>query len=129
MIKVVHSGNRRQFAELLERQFRLRHEIFVKGRGWVEFEQDGIYEKDQYDNESATYLIAVDELQNVVGCFRLYPTVLPHMLSEHFAHLVQRAIPKENDLFELTRFAIHKSQRGSPHYFNLLTAIQEYGLR
>jgi acyl-homoserine lactone synthase len=55
--------------------------------------------------------------------------VLPHMLSEHFAYLVQRTIPKENDLLELTRFAIHKSQRGSPHYFELLTAIQEYGLR
>jgi acyl-homoserine lactone synthase len=129
MIKVVHKGNRRQFADMLDRQFRLRHEIFVKGRGWTEFEIDGVHEKDRYDNDSALYMIAVDEMENVAGGFRLYPTTLPHMLTERFPNLVDRTILQRSDLLELTRFAMRKTERRSSHYFELLVATQEYGLR
>jgi acyl-homoserine lactone synthase len=128
MIRVVHKDNRSQFSDLLDRQFRLRHEIFVKGRGWTEFETDGIYEMDQYDNDSTVYLIALDELENVAGGFRLYPTTLPHMLSEQFANLVDRTVPGRTDLLELTRFAMRKTERRSLCYFELLVAMQEYGL-
>jgi acyl-homoserine lactone synthase len=128
MIKLVNSGNRSRFARILDRQFRLRHEIFVKGRGWNEFEVDGVYEKDPYDNAAAAYMIAVDEMDNVAGGFRLYPTTLPHMLSEQFPNLVDRAVPRRRDLLEITRFAMRKTQRRSAHYFELLVAIQEYGL-
>jgi acyl-homoserine lactone synthase len=129
MIRVVDSGNCRQFADILEGQFRLRHDIFVKERGWTEFEIDGIYEKDRYDNDSAVYVIAVDETENVAGGFRLYPTTLPHMLTEQFSNLVEGQIPRRSDVLELTRFAMRKSDRRSSHYFELLLAIQEYGLR
>ena len=128
MIKVVHSGNRSRFAKILDRQFRLRHEIFVKGRGWTDFEIDGVYEKDPYDNAAATYIIAVDEMDNVAGGFRLYPTALPHMLSEQFPNLVDRSVPRRSDLLEITRFAMRKTERRSAHYFELLVAIQEHGL-
>jgi acyl-homoserine lactone synthase len=128
MINVVREDNRRQYSELLDRQFRLRHEIFVKERGWAEFETDGIYEKDAYDNNSAIYLIAADELGNVAGGFRLYPTILPHMLSEQFPNLTDGAVPRRSDLFELTRFAMRKTERRSERYWELLVAIQEYGL-
>jgi acyl-homoserine lactone synthase len=128
MIKLVHNGNRSRFAKILDRQFRLRHEIFVKGRGWREFEVGGIYEKDPYDNGAASYMIAVDEMDNVAGGFRLYPTTLPHMLSEQFPNLVDRTVPRRRDLLEITRFAMRKTQRRSVHYFELLVAIQEYGL-
>src|SRR3954453_23946269 len=128
MIKVVHNGNRSRCSDLLDRQFRLRHEVFVKERGWTRFEIDGIYEKDRYDDDSAIYLIALDECEHVAGGFRLYPTVLPHMLSEHFANLVDRAVPGGADLLELTRFAMRRTERRSRHYFELLVAIQQYGL-
>jgi acyl-homoserine lactone synthase len=128
MIRVVHSGNRSRFSKLLDRQFRLRHEIFVKGRGWSEFEVDGVYEKDSYDNAAAVYVIAVDEADNVAGGFRLYPTTLPHMLSEQFPNLVDGAVPSRRDVLEITRFGIQKAQRRSVHYFELLVAMQEYGL-
>jgi acyl-homoserine lactone synthase len=129
MIRVVHNGNSRQFAGTLDDQFRLRHDIFVKGRGWTEFEIDGIHEKDRYDNDSAVYVIAVDEMGSVAGGFRLYPTTLPHMLSEQFSNLVNGKIPRQSDVLELTRFAMRKTERRSSHYFELLLAIQEYGLR
>jgi acyl-homoserine lactone synthase len=129
MIRVVDSGNCRQFAGILDSQFRLRHDIFVKERGWTEFEIDGIYEKDRYDNDSAVYVIAVDETGKVAGGFRLYPTILPHMLIEQFPDLVEGKIPQQSDMLELTRFAMRKTERRSHHYFELLLAIQEYGLR
>jgi acyl-homoserine lactone synthase len=129
MIRVVHSGNNRQFAGILDAMFRLRHDVFVKERGWTEFETDGIYEKDQYDNDAAVYMIAVDATEDVAGGFRLYPTTSPHMITEQFRDLVDGTIPQRSDLLELTRFAMRKSQRRSSHYFELLLAIQEYGLR
>jgi acyl-homoserine lactone synthase len=129
MIRVVDSGNRRQFSDILHGQFRLRHDIFVKERGWTEFEIDGIYEKDRYDNDSAVYVIAADEAEDVAGGFRLYPTTLPHMLTEHFSNLVEGKIPRQSDVLELTRFAMRKTERRSHRYFELLLAIQEYGLR
>jgi acyl-homoserine lactone synthase len=128
MIRVVDNSNRRRFAKILDLQFRLRHEIFVKGRGWSEFEVDGVYEKDSYDNAFTSYIIAADESENVAGGFRLYPTTLPHMLSDEFPNLVDRNVPRRRDLLELTRFAMRKTERRSAHYFELLIAIQEYGL-
>jgi acyl-homoserine lactone synthase len=128
MIRIVDSGNRRQFTDILDGQFRLRHDVFVKERGWTEFEIDGIYEKDRYDNDSAVYVIAAGE-ENVAGGFRLYPTTLPHMLTEQFSNLVEGKIPRRSDVLELTRFAMRKTERRSYHYFELLLAIQEYGLR
>lgn len=128
MIEIVNSGNAKRHQDLLDRQFRLRHDIFVKERGWTEFDIDGTHERDQYDDDNATYLIATDDSGAVAGGFRLYPTVLPHMLSETFSQLVEGAMIQRSDVFELTRFGMRKSERRSRHYFELLTAIQEYGL-
>jgi acyl-homoserine lactone synthase len=127
-IKVINDSNGRQFARLLDQQFRLRHEVFVNGCDWAGLEVDGIHAKDQYDNESAVYLIAVDEMKTTAGGFRLYPTTLPHMLAEQFPKLVDRTILRRRDLLELTRFAMRNKDRRSRHYFELLVAIQEYGL-
>jgi acyl-homoserine lactone synthase len=128
MIEIIHSGNAGQFGDLLDKQFRLRHEVFVGERGWTGFDVDGAHEKDQYDDDAAVYLVAADESGNVAGGFRLYPTVLPHMLSEQFPQLVDGALIRRRDVMELTRFAMRKSERRSRHYFELLLAIQEYGL-
>jgi acyl-homoserine lactone synthase len=128
MIEVIHSGNAGQFGDLLDRQFQLRHEVFVRERGWTAFDVDGTHEKDQYDDDAAVYLVAANDAGAVAGGFRLYPTVLPHMLSEHFTQLCDGALIQRRDVLELTRFAMRKSERRSRHYFELLLAIQEYGL-
>lgn len=128
MIEIINSGNAKRHGDLLDRQFQLRHDIFVKERGWTDFDVDGHRERDQYDDEAAIYLVAADQTGTVAGGYRLYPTVLPHMLSEQFPHLVEGAIIRRSDVLELTRFAMRKSERRSRHYFELLTAIQEYGM-
>jgi acyl-homoserine lactone synthase len=128
MIRVVDRTNRHRYIRTLDLHFRLRHEVFVKERGWKDFDRDGVYEKDQYDNDDATYLISVDERENVVGSFRLYPTVLPHMLSEQFPAMIDGAVLRRIDILELTRLAICRSQRGTQTYFELFLALQEYCL-
>lgn len=128
MIRVIDRTNRHRFIRTLDLHFRLRHEVFVKERGWKDFDLDGVYEKDQYDNDNATYLISVDERENVVGSFRLYPTVLPHMLSEQFPAMIDGAVLRRIDILELTRLAICRNQRGTQTYFELFLALQEYCL-
>lgn len=128
MIEIIHRGNASQYRDLLDKQFLLRHEVFVKERGWSAFDIDGAHERDQYDDDNAIYLVAADADGTVAGGFRLYPTVLPHMLGMQFPQLVEGAIIQRSDVLELTRFAMRKSQRRSRHYFELLVAIQEYGM-
>jgi acyl-homoserine lactone synthase len=128
MIRVVDRTNRHRYIRTLDLHFRLRHEVFVKERGWKDFDRDGVHEKDQYDNDDATYLISVDERENVVGSFRLYPTVLPHMLSEQFPAMIDGAVLRRIDILELTRLAICRNQRGTQTYFELFLALQEYCL-
>lgn len=130
MIRVVDRSNRQRYLRTMDQYFRLRHAAFVKERGWTQFEQDGVYEKDQYDDDNAIYLISLDEHENVVGSARLYPTTLPHMLSDHFANLVNGAVPQRRDLLEFTRLAIDKNLRGSQSriYYKLWLGLQEFCL-
>ncbi len=128
MIRVIDKSNAHLFSKTMEQQFRLRHSVFVAEKGWSEFERDGVFEKDQYDTDDAIYVISLDENGDAIGCFRLYPTSLPHMLSETFAHLVDGAVIRRADVYELTRFHLGKGHRQSAPYLELLAAIPEVGL-
>lgn len=128
MIRLVDRTNRHRFSDLLDRLSRFRHDVFVRERGWTEFDRHGVYEADQFDNDDAAYVIATDETDAVVGCCRMYPTQLPHMLSEVFPFLVQGSVPRRRDLYELTRFGVSKHRRGTSTYSELLAGFQEYCL-
>ena len=65
---------------------------------------------------------------SAAGCFRLFPTTLPHMLSEVFPHAVEGNVICRADVLELTRFHLRKDMRNSRPYLELLTAIPEIGL-
>jgi acyl-homoserine lactone synthase len=128
MIRIIDQSNRSRYETSLDLMFRLRHTCFVKERGWREFEKDGIYEMDSYDNDAATYLAAVDDQDAVIGCIRLYPSTLPHMLSEVFPHLVTEEFPRGDQIIEMSRMAIETGRRGKQVYCELLIAMQEYSL-
>jgi acyl-homoserine lactone synthase len=81
----------------MKEYFHLRQEIFVNERGWRDLNCIDGREIDAYDNENAVYLLAIDQ-NRVVGGQRLYPTLLPHMLSGVFDHMVQRGIPRAQHL-------------------------------
>jgi acyl-homoserine lactone synthase len=127
MIRIIENCSRRQFAKSLAQQFRLRHDVFVGELGWRE-SSDRQAEIDQYDDEHATYVTSIDSHDNVVGCFRLYPTTQPYMLSETFRNLVDGLMPQSPDVFEVTRFAIAKDQRRGGTYQELFLGMIEHCL-
>ena len=127
MIRVIGKSNQNLFRPTLDLLFRMRHEIFVQEKGWKDLDR-GETETDQYDNDSATYAVATDGSDDVTGCFRLYPTVLPHMLSEHFAWMVDGPILQRPDTMELTRFAISKNRRDKHTYHELFLGLLEHCL-
>jgi acyl-homoserine lactone synthase len=65
-IHIVNDENRAGYEAILDEYFRLRHEIFVGERGWRDLERSDGRDMDAYDNEQATYLIALDN-GRVVG--------------------------------------------------------------
>ncbi|MBV8851002.1 MAG: GNAT family N-acetyltransferase [Methylobacteriaceae bacterium] len=125
MIYALTPENRDLYRHFVEQQFQLRHSIFVKEKGWKEFERQSVYEMDQYDDEEAIYLLAVEE-DRVFAGFRLYPTVRSHMLSSAFPQLVEGKIPQGPDILEWSRIFIVREKRDSGVYYELGSAMHEF---
>ena len=96
---------------LIDDMFRLRHAVFSERLKWTSLTPDG-RERDVYDRLNPVYLICRDPAGNVIGCWRLLPTVGPYMLKDIFAHLLHGApAPEREDIWEISRFAIDPSLR------------------
>jgi acyl-homoserine lactone synthase len=126
-VHVITSENQHFYKDELEEYFRLRHEIFVHERGWDDLHRPDGRDVDAYDDENAVYLLAVDQ-DRIVGGQRLYPTLLPHMLSEVFGHMAQRRLPRAHTIFEWTRYFVIKERRMGRTDCRLLAAIQQFCL-
>jgi acyl-homoserine lactone synthase len=112
-IHVVNQANRHLYTDVLEAYFQARYPIFVEELGWRETNTDRV-EIDQYDNEDATYLIGLVNGEVMTGT-RLYPTSLPHLLSEHFPHLSPDGIVRLPHVAEWTRGFIVPKFREQGH--------------
>ncbi|MBI3699101.1 MAG: GNAT family N-acetyltransferase [Afipia sp.] len=104
----------------------MRHQIFVEELGWKQFEVDGVYEKDRYDNEHAIHIVSINSQERVIGYCRLYPTTLPHMLSEVFPMYVEGPVPQRSDIFELTRGGVARDCRGGSTHAEVFAGAHEY---
>jgi acyl-homoserine lactone synthase len=111
MIHVITSANRHRYDAELLAHFRLRHEVYVVERNWKDLARlDGL-ERDQFDNQDAIYILAMDN-GKVIGGSRLVPTTRPHLLSEVFPYLASvRGLPRAVDIYEWTRMFVIKSRR------------------
>jgi acyl-homoserine lactone synthase len=128
-IHVITRDNRLEYRERLDQHYRLRHEIFVGERHWRDLERPDGRDIDRYDNEHAIYLLAVDN-DRVVGGLRLYPTVLPHMISEVFPHLTKpKGVLRGRTIFECTRYFVARERRLGRTDCRLLAGFQEFCLR
>ncbi|GJD97790.1 acyl-homoserine-lactone synthase [Methylobacterium iners] len=126
-IHVITRENRAYYSDLIEQHHRARHDIFVGERGWNDLRRDDCRDVDDYDDEHAIYLLAVDG-SKLVGGQRLYPTLRPHMLSEVFPHLVHRALPTGPQIYEWTRYFVVKERRYGRTDCRLLAAVQQFCL-
>ncbi|MEE1655706.1 acyl-homoserine-lactone synthase [Microvirga sp. CF3062] len=127
-IHVITDKNKAGYETILDEYFRLRHDIFVGERGWRDLERPDRRDMDAYDNEQATYLVALDG-GRVIGGLRLYPTLLPHMISEAFAHLIRgRDVLSGSTILECTRYFIVRERRMGRTDCRLLAAFQQFCL-
>ncbi|HEX8165337.1 MAG TPA: acyl-homoserine-lactone synthase [Beijerinckiaceae bacterium] len=126
-VHVITCDNRNSYRAEIERHHRLRHEVFVGERGWAALERPDGRDVDAFDGRDAIYLLAIDG-ERVVGGQRLYPTVLPHMISEVFPYLATRGVPSAPDVFEWTRYFVVKERRIGRTDCMLLAALQQFCL-
>jgi acyl-homoserine lactone synthase len=134
MLHVVTAANRDAYACLVEESFRIRHRIYVGERGWKDLDRPDKREVDQFDNDDAIYLLAIDDgEQRVVGGSRLVPTLKPHLLADVFPQLASgRPVPRARDVYEWTRFYVVPDRR-EPHAISevacsIMCGVQEYCL-
>lgn len=113
MIHLVTGENKHLYARELHEQHRVRHDIYVDERGWEALRSRDRLERDQFDNDDAVYLLAIEN-DRVVGGSRFSPTTKPHMLGEVFPHLAEiGGVPRAPDIVEWTRLFAIKGRRAS----------------
>jgi len=86
--------------------YRLRARVFAQRLGWVACK--GERECDEFDALEPTYILAIDEQSNVVGCARLLPACGPTMLQTLFSCLLGGgdAFHPHASMIESSRFCV-----------------------
>src|SRR3546814_5878244 len=87
----------------LETMFEDRKRLFVDLLGWDLSDQDARWEIDQFDDDDAVYLIALDQTGDHAGSLRLLPSNKPHILSELFPELCPAGVPTGPTTYEVTQ--------------------------
>lgn len=102
-IHVVDRTNRSAYQGHLEDYFRIRHQIYVGGRGWRDLDRPDGREIDAFDTIDAIYLLGVAPNREVVAGSRLVPTLKPHLMSDVFPEVAGGQVPRGPDIYEWTR--------------------------
>ena len=107
MMEPVTRENAHLYGPELGQMFRLRHRIFVELLHWEALRRPEGIEFDQFDNEDATYLLLRDDDGKVIGGHRLIPTMKPHLFSEVFPEVCDKAgLLRAPDIYELNRTCV-----------------------
>lgn len=107
MILTIESPERQSHANLIDKMFRMRAEVFSGRLGWEVEVKDG-REIDRFDDEDPLYLLSVHEATGTLqGAVRLLPTTGPNMLRDVFAVLTPEGAPESPLIWESSRFAIN----------------------
>lgn len=118
-IHVVDKNNKNLYLSQIEEDFKLRHEIYVKERKWMDLDRSDGREIDQFDDDNAIYLLAMQN-DKLVGGTRLVPSVFPHLLSDVFPNLADvRGVPRAHDVIEWTRIHVSRHMRGDGSHINV----------
>ncbi len=106
-VHVVTSANRVLYEQEIGAMHRMRYDVFVRHCGWKEgIITDGIHEHDNYDDNSAVYLLAMQG-STLLGSLRMLPTWRRSMIDEVWPQLVQaKARAGGPDIWEMSRLCI-----------------------
>jgi acyl homoserine lactone synthase len=99
--------------QMLRRMFRFRHKVFRERLGWEVESRHGL-EIDRYDELEPVYMVSQNDHQEIMGSWRLLPTMGPYMLKDTFPQLLCGApAPQDPHIWEVSRFAtVTSSPRG-----------------
>lgn len=104
MIEVVLPETRLQHAALLMQMHHDRKRVFVDRLRWQLPSPQSWLEVDDFDNESAVYLVARSPLDGAhAGSVRLLPSTGRHMLNSLFSDLCAAEAPVGDDCWEISR--------------------------
>ncbi|GEO85928.1 acyl-homoserine-lactone synthase [Allorhizobium sp. NPDC080224] len=96
-------------SSLLTQMRRLRATVFGSRLGWDVTISAG-EERDQYDEVSPTYVLAVDATDRIAGCARLLPASGPTMLDQTFPGLLANgSLDAHPGMVESSRFCVDTS--------------------
>jgi len=133
MVIVLEGSERRRYQKYFDQLFRLRHQIFVKGRGWS-LPSVNDREIDQYDVEEAVYLLDLNDEEVIQGSVRMTPSEKCSLLADYFPHLVESGeLPRSPLVYECTRYIVLPAQKSREANraakARLLGAAVEWSLR
>ncbi|MDX3809050.1 MAG: acyl-homoserine-lactone synthase TraI [Bosea sp. (in: a-proteobacteria)] len=108
----IDGSDGREFGSLRDKMHQLRARVFDGRLGWqVRIEQGR--ERDEYDALNPTYILALTDRTEVVGCARLLPTTGPTMLSETFPQLLaEGGLQGKPSMVESSRFCVDTRGEG-----------------
>jgi acyl homoserine lactone synthase len=128
MIRFIYSEDLAKFPVLAESMFKDRAEQFKTRLGWdVDVNEIG-WERDEYDDLNALYIIWEDASGRHAGSMRTLPTVGRCMTNEHFSDLTDGVKITSPSIWECTRFCLSPGA-SSKVAAGLLLAGLEMGLR
>jgi N-acyl-L-homoserine lactone synthetase len=118
-----------------------RKRVFIDRLGWDLPSPQSWLEVDDFDNESAVYLLARSETGRHEGSVRLLPTTKRHMLVSLFSSLCAGPVPVAEDCWEISRLVtcppdvagtsilrLHRLLSAGLLEFALLNSIRRYTL-
>ena len=76
-VHAIDAGNRDLYSDALEQHHRIRHDIYVGERRWMELARPDGREIDQFDTDDAVYLLGIETDGRVVAGSRLMRTDRP----------------------------------------------------
>jgi N-acyl-L-homoserine lactone synthetase len=102
----------------------LRWAIYIEERGWAALRAKQAvegFERDEYDDALAHYLLAIDDDASVLGAMRLRPASGRSLMADHFPQLIEGPQPPHFDegdweLTRLLRAPLCRSREGSVRF-------------
>lgn len=133
MIHFVTEQNRELYTEALDDMFRMRYRAAVEEMGWrIDIDSEG-RDIDEFDYPDTIYALYFNPDGSVGACGRLNPSNRPHLLSEVFPDMCAEGVPRDETVFEYSRYLVErkgKTQKEFMKAWMLITqAINEFCLQ
>jgi len=134
VIHVVTIANQHLYAKQLDQMFRMRHEFYVRQRGWTDLTSEDERETDEFDNEHAVYLMNLDAHGDILATFRLNPTDTPYLMGDKLTHYISGEPPHDPKIWDLTRWMVvpHARRKGEGQIADaqkvLLCGVMEFAV-